>query len=54
MSIAEEEKQINEILNSSKTRLKEVEEKLELLDNEKSSIDDDISILSQRADVLSM
>jgi len=39
MSIAEEEKQINEIINSSKQRLKQVEEKLDMLGNEKQSID---------------
>lgn len=33
MSIAEEERQINEYLSNSKAKLKDVEEKLELLDN---------------------
>ena len=33
MSIAEEERQINEILNGSKTRLRGVEEKLEMLNS---------------------
>ena len=51
MSIAEEEKQINDIINSSKLRLRQVEEKLEMLASEKLSIDEDISILTNRADV---
>jgi hypothetical protein len=51
MSIAEEEKQINEIITTSKLRLRQVEDKLEMLANEKSSIDEDIAILSQRVDV---
>ena len=38
MSIAEEERQINEILTSSKTRLRAVEEKGEMLTQEKTSI----------------
>lgn len=51
MSIAEEEKQINEIITTSKLRLRQVDDKLEMLANEKSSIDEDIAILSQRVDV---
>lgn len=51
MSIAEEEKQINEIITNSKQRLRVVDEKIQELNNEKLSIDEDISILTQRLDV---
>lgn len=51
MSIADEEQQINRILSQSKNRLKMVEENLNLLTQEKSSIEEDIIILTQRAEV---
>ena len=52
MSIAEEERHINDILNNSKQRLRQVGDQLALFHNEKDSIDEDIFILSERANVL--
>ena len=51
MSIAEEEKRINGILTNSRQRLTQVQDELSMFRNEKQSIEEDIAILTQRAQV---
>jgi ribosomal protein S15P/S13E len=52
MSIAEEERRINEVIDGSKARLRVVEERVAMLGQERVSIDEDIQILTQRAEAI--